>query len=186
MTRAHRHAREVQPGHQLADGALVQLHAELPVDRVAQVDQTPADDMVLFQRRALADPIGHGCLLLWRQLARWRAGVGQVLQTVQSTVVVAVHPIAQGLPVHARRLRRRSPGGAFKHEGQRQHATRCRRVLASRRRRPQPRRIQIVTRDRNRHLKPPCRSCEGTQCRRAGPNHRRVITIGGWYYSTTI
>ena len=64
VPRTHRHPGEVQPGHQLADRALMQLHAELTGDLVAQISQPPTDHLVLRQLRALTHPLSDQGFLL--------------------------------------------------------------------------------------------------------------------------
>jgi len=67
VPRPHRHTAELQPRHQLADRALMQLHAELAGDLVAQINEPPANDLMLRQVRALTDPLGNHGFLLGRQ-----------------------------------------------------------------------------------------------------------------------
>ena len=71
------------------------------------------------------------------ELARWRAQIGTVLQTVQAQRVIPVHPIAQRLPVHPRTARRLRPAPALQHQSQRQRAPSYRAAITPRRRLPE-------------------------------------------------
>jgi len=182
MTRAHRHAREIQPRHQLADRALVQLHAELLRDLVAQVDQAPAHEFA-FRRRSLPHPRRDLGFLLRRQLTRRLAGVVSVFQSGQPAFIVAMHPVAQRLPIHAGAPGRVGSAPTFQNKGNRQHPSRRGDVLAASRRRPQFRWSEIYPRNRNRHLSvPSLPSRQRIGPRRVEPNHDRVNASGGWYY----
>jgi len=151
MTRTHRHARKCQTRHQLAHRALVQLHAEVSGDFVAQIGQAPTNNFVLFERRAPANPCRKCRLLLGRQLARRRAPFRPVLQPLQSALVVAMHPVTQRLPIHSRCPRRCRPIMPLQHQSKRQHPPSRGRVLATCRRRPQTLRIKVAPRNRHRH-----------------------------------
>jgi hypothetical protein len=150
MARTHRDVREVQPRQQLAHRAFVQLHAELPSDLVAQVDAAPANDLVL-RCRPPAHPLRHRRLLLKRQLARRPAALGCIVQTRKPALIVAMHPIAQRLPIHACSACRFAPPVAFHHQGKREHPTRRRCVLTTPRRRTKTGCIQLRPCDRHRH-----------------------------------
>jgi hypothetical protein len=78
MPRAHRYPRKLQPRQKLANGPLVQMHVEFPLDFIAQIRQTPAHHLVFLQIRTLPYPLRHIRFLLGRQLARWYAGMLRV------------------------------------------------------------------------------------------------------------
>jgi hypothetical protein len=85
----------------------------------------------------------------------WRNGVfrsifagkrrpGPVRQPGQAIRVAAMHPVAQGLPVHATGLRRQQPRKTIQHHRNGQNAPRLLGVSRPRRRRPQLRNTQIL------------------------------------------
>lgn len=113
----------------------MQAHTELPINLIAQIDQAPADHLVLLQRRTLADPRRNRRLLLRRQLARRRTPLRRVRKTRKATLVVPMHPVTQRLPVHASGPRRLAPVVTIHDQGKGQHPPRRRRILAVRRRR---------------------------------------------------
>jgi hypothetical protein len=181
MARAHRHAREIQPRHQLADRALVQLHAEPLRDLVAQVGQAPAHQLA-FRWRSLPHPLCDVGFLLRRQLARRLAGVASILQSGQAALIVTMHPIAQRLPVHAGTPSRVASALTFQNKSNRKHASRRRDVLAPSRRAPKLYWSETLPRHRNRHLSvPPLLSPQRIAPPRVDPNHDRVNASGGWY-----
>ena len=155
MARTHGDTGEVQPLHQFANRALVQRHAKVPINLVAQIHQPPAHHLVLLQAWALPHPLRHRRFLLGGKLARRRARVRLVVQAIQAGLVVPMHPVAQRLPVHAACPRRFGAVAAVQHQRQCQHPAGCRHVLAPRRRHTQARRIQLRPCDRDRHLRPP-------------------------------
>ena len=106
MLRAHRYARKLQPCHKLADCALVQTHVEFSLDLTAQIHQPPAHHLVPLQIWTLPHPLRHLRFLLDGQLARWCAGILPVHQASEAQLVVAMHPVAQCLPIHAIECRR--------------------------------------------------------------------------------
>ena len=65
--------------------------------------------------------------------------------------IVAMHPVAQRLPVHPTLPRGRLPALAFHHKRQRQHPTRGSRISSTSRLPPQIRRRVLRSRDRHRH-----------------------------------
>jgi hypothetical protein len=108
VARAHGQAPEAQPAQQLAHRALVRPRPEAPLDEVAQIGAAPARQAAVLGRvRPRLDPPFHLGLLRRRQ-ARLRAGAARpVGQARDALGVVAVHPVAQRLPVHAALGRRR-------------------------------------------------------------------------------
>ena len=147
---SHRQAGEAQPAQHLADRALVQPDREAGLDQGLEVDPPPPHHAVpLRVRPPLHDVLQLG-LLLGRQ-PRPRPRAAPVAQPGQPLLVVPVHPVAQGLPVHAGVPRRLHPRGALQHEGERQHAARRLRVPAPARLPPRLGRARLLPRDRHRH-----------------------------------
>ena len=63
VTRAHREMPEAKPMQQLADAALMQVHAKYPGNLPAQVAATPAYDAIRLKLRSSANPVGDIVLL---------------------------------------------------------------------------------------------------------------------------
>ena len=129
--------RQTEPVQQLAHGQLAHatlMHLDLePLrDDTAQVTAAPTHHAVPGRIRP-----GQRDHLEFRHLLRGQcgraAGGRQVRQTRNPVLVIAVHPIAQCLPVHAARLRRRSARGPVQHQCNRQHAAGCPGVTTARR-----------------------------------------------------
>src|SRR5208282_6605648 len=106
VARAHRQTPETQAAQQLADAALMQLDIELARDLLAQIDHSPTDNTVDPLVRTGAHPLRHRRLLLYRQLRRRTAAMRAVEQAGQAFGVVAMHPVAQRLPIHPALTRR--------------------------------------------------------------------------------
>jgi len=115
-------------------------------------------------------------------LALRRAVVRPVGQSLQALRVIAMNPVAQGLPVHARRPRRLGSVPAFQNQRQRQHPTRrpASLVRLAAARKPRASRsvrvIAIVISD------PPALRTV-IQTHDIGVTHVRVNGTDGWYYS---
>ena len=86
-----------------------------------------------------------------RQARRRTRGLS-VRQSGQSFDVVAVYPVAQGLAIHAARLRRFGAGAAIENKGQRQHASGRVGVLGSRSRVSQTCGVELRPGDCNRQF----------------------------------
>ena len=154
MLRTDRDPAKAEAMQQIADRAFGQRYPEFPLDFGRQVDAPPANHPIFGEVRAGPHPLPQHCRLCRRQLPTG-AGRSSVRQTRQPFCVVAVHPIAQGLPVHTATLRSLFARTAVKHQRQRQHPPGRRGILTPRRRPPQPRCIQIRPGDRYRaHLDP--------------------------------
>ena len=139
---------------QLADRALVQLDVVAGLDQCLEVDPSPTHHAVPIRVRSpLHDRRQLGPLL--RGEARLAPRPGPVAQAGEPSRVVAMHPVAQGLPVHAGVPRRFLPRGPLQHQGQGQHPPRGRRVPAPPRLAPQFAGAQLAPRDRDRHPGPP-------------------------------
>ncbi|CAA9299606.1 MAG: hypothetical protein AVDCRST_MAG40-262 [uncultured Gemmatimonadaceae bacterium] len=181
MPRPDRQAPEPQLGQQLAHRALVQAHPELAPDPRLQVAAAPAHHAVARQLRPLLDPAVHRGLLLGREPRRG-AGGAAVRQPGDPLGVVAVHPVAERLPVHAARLGRVLARTPVQHQRDRQHPPRRVRVPAAGRLAPQVSGRQPFSRDRHRHSQPPASSAGNSESRPPRrQDHMRVSGQGGWY-----
>src|SRR4051812_20495298 len=112
---------EVEPAQQPPDPALAVAHPEAALDQLAQVAGAPGDAAVPLQLGAPQDQALQGRLTALVE----RAGTARprpVAQALDPFRVVAVHPVAQGLPVHAGRPRRLVPAHPVQGVGQRQQA----------------------------------------------------------------
>ena len=166
MARPCREAPETQSAQQRTDAALRQVHAEPCLDHACKVDPPPAYHAVLRDRRPVRNEAGNRRILLGAQsrLGPWRR---PIRQTSKPRFVVAVHPVAQRLAVHAALLRRLGARAALQHQCQGQHPPRRVAVRRARRHPPKSRRVQIPTRDRNshRHRPPPPLNTARTESR---------------------
>ena len=157
--RPHRHAPEAETAQQVANRPLGERDPVALRDHARQVDPPPPHHAVLRKAGALPHQLSHFPHLFRRQ-TRPRSRSRSVRKPRHALRVVAVHPIAQGLPVHPARRRSLAPRLAFHHQCQRQHPTRRIGVLRARRRSPQLRRRQFRPSNRNRrHLASVGRAC---------------------------
>src|SRR5690348_6193166 len=94
-----------------------------------------------------------------------------------------MHPVAQGLPVHAGRPCRGLARAALQHQRQGEHPPRRPRVPAPARLAPQLARAQLLPRDRHRHGPPPPIGYTADQRPRAarGATGPTVRSRGRWY-----
>src|SRR4051794_29094779 len=88
---------EVEPAQQPPDPALAVADAEAALDQLAQVAGAPGDAAVARQPRAAQDEALQGRLPALVERAR-PARPRPVAQALDPFRVVAVHPVAQGLP----------------------------------------------------------------------------------------
>jgi len=115
MMRSHRQSAEAKPTQQGAHRAFGQPHAKLPLGLTRQIDQAPPYHPVLGQPRPLPNPARHFRLLCGTQ-SRRPAAMHPVKKPGQTLAVVAMHPVAQDLPVHPAKRRRftaRAPTANF-------------------------------------------------------------------------
>ena len=84
--------------------ALVKLDLELAFDPFLQIATPLAHDTVALRSRTLLDPSGQFGFLLGGEAWRWTWRT-TVRQPSKSFGIVAVDPVAQGLPIHATRRR---------------------------------------------------------------------------------
>ena len=183
VLRAHRQASEAEPAQHLADRALVQPDPEAGLDQGLEVDPPPAHHAVPVRvRPPLHDRRQLGPLL--RGEARLAPRAPPVVQAGEALGVEAVHPVAQGLPVHAGVPRRFLPRGPLQHHGQGEHPPRRLRIPAPRRLPAQPVGAQLLPRDRDRHPRPPVVGSQPPSNRLSRSRlraRRRVRSSGRWY-----
>src|SRR5690242_8272772 len=151
---ADREAREAEPAQDLADRALVQASPEAGLDQGLEVDPPPPHHAVAVGVRPPLDGGRQLRFLLGRE-PRPAPRPGPVAQARETLGVVAVHPVAQGLPVHAGVPRRLLPRAPLQHQRQGEHPPRGRRLPAPPRLPPQLAGAQLAPRDRDRHPRPP-------------------------------
>ena len=100
MHRTHRELAVAKLVQQLANTALVQLDAERACDTLLEIDTPEPHHAVFSQGGALLYPARNAALLNPAQASR-AATACPIGKPLQPRLVVAVHPVAQGLPVHA-------------------------------------------------------------------------------------
>ena len=126
---------------------------ELRLESALEVHAAPAHHLVLGPVRPFLDELFEGLFLLGVQL--WRSsGALAVCKARHAVAVVAMHPIAQGLAIHAASLGRRSPVLAFEHQSKRQNPAHHRRRLRRPRRSAKFARAQLHSRDRHTRHRP--------------------------------
>src|SRR3954463_1804731 len=91
---------EVEPAQHAPDPALAVADPEAALDQPAQVAGAPGDATVALQPRAPEDEAFQGRP---PALVQGAGPAGPLAQALDPFRVVAVHPVAQGLPVHAGR-----------------------------------------------------------------------------------
>ena len=153
VARSHRNPAKPETTQQIADRALSQMHAPFLLDLARQIDPPPTNDPVFGELRTGPYPPGHHHRLLLGEL-RCRTRRALVTETGKPQGIVAMHPIAQALPLHAAVRRRLLARAAVKNQRQSQHPPRCRGILAVSRCPSKPGRVQIATGDRNRFRHP--------------------------------
>src|SRR5689334_8811883 len=181
----HRQAGEAEPAQHLADRALVQPDREAGLDQGPQVDPAPAHHAVPVRVRPPLDGGGQLRFLLGRE-PRLASRSMTVVQAGEALLVVPMHPVAQGLPVHAGRPRRLLARGPLQHQRQGEHPPRRPRVPAPRRLAPQVAGARLAPGDRDRHPRPPV-SASNHRSTAAGATRLRarqhVRNSGRWYDS---
>ena len=179
----HRQAGEAEPAQHLADRALVQPDREPRLDQGLEVHPSPAHHAVPLRVRPPLDGGRQLGLLLGGQ-PRPRPRAAPVAEAIEPLLVVPMHPVAQGLPVHAGRPRRLRPRGPLQHQRQGEHPPRRPRVPAPRRLAPQVAGARLVPGDRDRHPRPPV-SASNHRSTAAGATRLRarqhVRNSGRWY-----
>ena len=153
VVRPHRDMAKAEPREQGAHAPLCEVHAVSGFNHLRQIGPAPADDTMLGQVGTGADEARDLGLLLGRQARRRSRGLA-VRQPGQAMIVVAMHPIAQGLTIHATDLRRLGARTALEHKGERKHAPGRVRILCPRRCLPQTGRIELCPGECNRQSCP--------------------------------
>jgi hypothetical protein len=151
-------ARQPELVEPLADGAFMHLDREPACHLGSDVQASPAHHIMFCRIRTLDDQFSQLGLLRLRQgrhTSRRRAG----FQAVDAFGVVAMHPIAQGLPVHAIERRRLAARIAVKNEGQSQKTAHLRSVRAFAGDRPQVSACVVRPSDAQRRAHPKSPSC---------------------------
>ena len=100
MLRAHRQAAIAERSQKIADGAFVQFHAEKPFEFVGKVAAAPAHGLVASGVWPLLDEFDKNRFLSGRQFG-WPTTGLTIAQTREACRVVTMHPVAQGLAIHA-------------------------------------------------------------------------------------
>jgi hypothetical protein len=112
-------ARQAEPVEPFADGVHMHIDRKPPRHLGLDVRASPAHHLMFCRIRTLDDQLsqfGHLLLRQGRHTARRLAR----FQALHAVSVVAVHPIAQGLPVHAIERSRLAAPTAVKNQGQSQ------------------------------------------------------------------
>ena len=144
MLRAHRQTHEAERLQLLANRALVNRHAEPLLDRSAQIRLAPAYHAVRLRPRLdKGRQFPKLCLV---QATRW-TGIAPVHKASQTLGIVAMNPVAKGLPVHAATTRRRRAVDPLQNQCQSQHPPRCPPIRRLARRRPQIHGAQLKPRN---------------------------------------
>lgn len=127
----------------------MQFDAEAALQFIAQVHPPPAHHPVPSRIGTGLDQFDQFGLLIRRQfrLRTWRL---EIMQATQALGVVAVHPIPQGLAIHAASLGSQFAIRTVEDHRDRQYSPDRRTVLLAAGRRPQLRRRQVEPSDRNR------------------------------------
>src|SRR5271157_6068697 len=175
-----------KPAQQLANRTLG--HTDRPAGRDfrPQVSAAPAYHLVALKVRAFQH---HRPKLLHLGLVQHRRASRAATRTQSGHAfrIVAEHPVAQRLPIHAVDLRRRLAWMALQDQCYRQQTPHHRAVLRPCRQLPQLRRRKVKTGDLDRpaHLpRTPCESPRYAVSRTSGDSGipgGRVDLFGGWY-----
>src|SRR4051794_40866776 len=185
MPRPDRQAGEAEPAQDLADRALVQPDREPRPDQGLEVHPSPAHHAVPLRVRPPLDGGRQLGLLLGGE--PWpRPRAAPVAEAIEPLLVVPMHPVAQGLPVHAGRPRRLLPRGPLQHQRRGEHPPRRPRVPAPARLPSQLARAQLPPRDRHRHGPSPPIGYTADQRPQAahGATGPTVRSRGRWYQAT--
>ena len=123
MPRAGGQAAEPHAAQHRPHAALGQTHAEVCLDHPRQVDPAPAHHTVCVDVRSFADQLGQLRFLLGRQprLGPRRHAIGQARH---AEIIVAMHPVAQCLTIHAALRGRVAAADALQYKRKRQHPPR--------------------------------------------------------------
>src|SRR5664280_2904353 len=121
---ANRLAAIAERSQKIADGAFVQFHAEKPFEFAGKVAAAPAHDLVASGVWPLLDEFDENRFLSGRQFGGPAAGL-TIAQTREARRVVTMHPVAQGLAIHAAGLGCARAVSPVENHCKRQHPPRC-------------------------------------------------------------
>jgi hypothetical protein len=141
---------EAETTKQIPDRTLGQLDPIALLDHLREIDPPPSHNSMLGQIRPFANKLRHRALLLGSELPLGSRS-GSIMQSFQTFGVVAMHPVAQALSIHAAGGGCLAPGLAFQHQRQGQHPPGCRDIIASLGRRAKLLRRMVLPADPDRH-----------------------------------
>ena len=147
VARTRDQAAKAEPAQDGADAALGQHDAEPGLDRPREVSPAPAHRAMLGQVGPAPDPCGDDSLLLGGEPWLGAEITVAISQPGQALHVVAVHPVAQCLPIHSCRLRGLGARYALHHERQSEHMPRsgnAARALSGRRNPAASRSVRVI------------------------------------------
>ena len=104
-------------------------HSEPRGHFLAQIETAPTNHFIFLRVRRLHDQSFQFRHLLLAQRRRL-TGSGMIRQSIDPLGVIAVHSVAQGLPIRPRLFNRLGPWSAFQDQGQSQKPPHLRAVLA--------------------------------------------------------
>jgi len=104
----HRDPTTAEAMKQIADRTLGKLDPIALLDHLREVDPPPSHHAMLGQIRPLANQLRHLSSLLHSQ-PRFGSRRGSIMQPFKTLRIVAMHPVAQALSIHAAGGRRRRP-----------------------------------------------------------------------------
>ena len=133
---------EAHPLQNVAHATLGQLHAPLRCDHPRQVHSSPAQHAVLDRIGSVPHPIGDFRFLLRRQQRLGSDVADLVGQASKARFVIAMHPVAQRLTVHAARLGGVRARRAIKDHSEREHSPCGSHILATACLSPKPGRVK--------------------------------------------
>ena len=145
----HRDTPKAETTKQIANRSFGQLDPIALLDHVREVDPPPTDNAMLGQIRPVTNQLGHLPFLLGRE-PRLRSRRSSIPKTHKAFRIVAVHPVAQDLPVHAARYRSLAARLALQHQRQGQHSPCHVRIIRTLRLTSKLGRAVVQVRDRNR------------------------------------
>lgn len=97
---AYRYPPEAETTKQITDRTFGQLDPIVLLDHVREVDPPPAHHTMLGQIGSVANKLRNRALLLGGEPGL-RPGRGSIMQPLQTFSIVAMHPVAQALSIHA-------------------------------------------------------------------------------------
>jgi len=164
------------------DAAFIQYHEHPFKQAFAQVRQPPTHHAILRKVRTLAQPFRQLGFFFIAQLCRCSPAMRAIRQAGNAFLIIADHPIPQGLAIHTTAPGRFRPRAAFQNKRQAKQPRR-RLAISVSRRRPQIRCVVLPSRDLRRHRNTVVLDGHlSITPLRAEQNHNRVNTDAAWYY----